>query len=274
MNRTLAALLALAGLANLVTRCTPSAPSTVPLVEGLYRQDAPRGRVQPMDVSVKAPERWETESDQRNRPYHLLVRLFRWPALEPFDVDPARLVVPPAETMRHVATGEYFFTGLTSARVAVQLQAEASDGPGTPPSGMPPRIVAGKNPVILMRHAISVCDLIEVPAEHQMDPLPIRGVVRDRRTGEAIAGAVLSTPSGLNVTTGPAGEFAVDGSFRVADLFTHRVIADGYRGANFGARFLSRDWARELLKTASVEVELTPLRDPVDISRPLRPLDD
>jgi hypothetical protein len=266
----LATALLVAGLANLAESCFPAKdPTGPPPLAAEEIVDAPLGFVSCSGLSTKSIEPWESNWDALHRPYHLLLRVLVWPDLEPFDVDPARLVVPTAETIRHVGPGEYFFGRIAEGRISAKLLTEPIRPGQSHQTINAARSVAQRNPVTLKRHAITTCDLLYFPEEALDETYAVELRVLDQVTGEAIATAGAGRP-GLVCHADQDGRIHFPDPVRVADLFTMRVESPGYRGRDLSARTLDAEGVRAFRETGVIEVRLFP-EETIDTSRPLYP---
>jgi hypothetical protein len=220
--------------------------------------DAPLSRISCDELPLKTPTPAESAADARDRPYHALVRIWSFPAREPLDVPIEMVSVVGANASARVAPGEYLFEDIGLGYTAVSY-GEKRRGAGPPgPGGR--AVFAGRNPLVLARHAITVCDLF-VPDEAKLDETTrFRGVVVDRSDGAPIGGASIRCGD-VTVMTGDDGrfEFAEPVSWR--DVLTRTAVGkDGWRSFFLTSKLLTATWVERVLRTG--EAPFTLVRDP------------
>jgi len=247
-RRTGAALIALA-LGGCARDGTPRAAAIAP------HCDLPLGRITCDALPMTAPLPADMTEDERTRPYHLLVRVFAFPSLAPLDVDPAEVQVRGAGAARRVAAGEYRIDSLASGFVVAGVYRKLGPdrAPSIPlPQGVPAaertEALAVRNPLILARHALTICDLY-VSRDQELDvPADVRGLVVDRETGEPIAGATVAcATSVVTATTAADGTFRFDPPLRWSDwLAGTKIECDGYDAVGMNARTLLSPWVERL----------------------------
>src|SRR5262245_7662306 len=189
--------------------------------------DAPLSRISCDELPLKTPTSAETAADERDRPYHALVRIWSFPAREPMDVPLDLVTVVGANASARVAPGEYLFEDIGIGYTAVTY-GEKRRGAGPPgPGGR--AVLAGRNPCVLARHAITVCDLF-VPDEAKLDETTrLRGVVVDRSDGAPIGGATLRCGD-TTAMTGDDGRFEFEEPVKWRDVLTRTAVGkDGWR---------------------------------------------
>jgi hypothetical protein len=219
--------------------------------------DAPLGRISCEELPTKAAEPEEAAADERDRPYHLLVRVLDFKTLAPVDVDPERLQVYGAEVGRHVGTGEYYFENLAIACTSVVLfDEEEPSAPGPPGPRRRREKAAWRNPVNLARGAITTCDLVAIGPRDLEETLELHGLVQERATLQPIGAATVLCGSQRAVTDGE-GRFAFEQPVTWSDLLhSTGVRCDGY--SPFGVHGLSLPvaWLRRVRDEKSAVFKL------------------
>jgi hypothetical protein len=241
----------LAGLglgALLVAGAAPAvrvaAPDPAPPVAHV---DAPLFRVSCDELPIKSPTPIELQVDERTTPYHALIRVFRFPGLEPLEVPIERVEVRGGENPRRVAPGEFLFTGLplgyTAAIVLDDPDAPTVTDP--PIAGLNPGpgrrrlALATRNPLVLARHAITVCDLF-IPVEARLDETtPLSGVIVDRGDRRPLEGARIRCGDAI-VDTDAEGRFTIAEPVSWRSLLNRTAaMKDGWRPWAVSARGLT-----------------------------------
>jgi hypothetical protein len=238
LARGLALVLVVAAAALVVLRPTrpgAAAPKPEPAVRHV---DAPLGRVACDEVPVKVPDPEELAADERDRPYHLLVRVLEFKTLTPVDVDPARLVVLGAGGVRRVGTGEYYFESLPISYTSVALfDPETPEPAGPPGPRQRPQKAAERNPVHMARGAITTCDLVAIGPHDLEETLDLHGIVQEKATLEPIESATVCCGTQRAVTD-RSGRFAFERPVTWFDVIhATGALCDGY--APFGVRGVS-----------------------------------
>lgn len=245
LARGLALVLLAAAGALVVAR--PFAPRAAAPGSAVRHVDAPLGRVSCDDLPVKVPDPDELAADERDRPYHLLVRVLDFKSLAPIDVDPERLVVRGAEAGRRVGTGEYYFEGLTLSGTSVVLFDPEDPAAPNPAGGLHRREKAAeRNPVHLARGAITTCDLLAIGPHDLEETFELRGTVQERATLRPIEAATVVCGTQRASTDG-SGRFAFEQPVSWSDLLhATGVVREGY--SRFVLRGLSLPvaWLRKL----------------------------
>ena len=268
LARGLALVLVVAAAALVLVR--PSRPGAAPPKPAVRHVDAPLGRVSCDEVPVKTPEPEELAADERDRPYHLLVRVLDFKTLTPIEVDPARLVVLGAGGVRRVGTGEYFFENLPISYTSVVLfDPETPQSPGPPGARERPEKAAERNPVHMARGAITTCDLVAIGPHDLDETIELHGSVQERTTLEPIAAATVLCGAQRSLSDG-AGRFAFERPVTWFDvLHATGVLCDGY--APYGVRGLSLPvpWIRRIREEKEARFFLA--RAPAVAGAPLIP---
>ena len=249
--------------------CTgESEENALPLVEDRVFQNAPLGFVEMEDLSPKSPESWEAKEDELERPYHLLLRIVRWPDLELVDVPPAQLDVIGASGSRRIRPGEYLFSpmanGLTRAQILAPQDPNEPRIPGRKP------ILTERNPIPLARHAITIADLLLVPDEEKQKTCDFRGLVVDRTDGRPIPGAIVTVLGGPETSTDEQGRFDFPEPITVEQIFKIQILAGGFHPQFISYRNIGTRWVREFQKTGVAKVRLLRMAT-ADTSRPVNP---
>jgi len=219
--------------------------------------------------------------DERTRPYHALIRVFTFPSLAPLDIDAAEVQVRGGGPARRVAPGEYRVDGIASGFVVagVHRKLEAGRAPLVElPQGTPAvertEALAVRNPLILARHALTVCDLY-VSRDQELDvPADVRGLVVDRETGEPIAGATVACATAVvTATTAADGTFRFDPPLRWSDwLAGTKIERDGYQPTGMNARMLLSMWVHRLELDRTAAFVMTRTKDGAKEGAPRRSL--
>ena len=238
--------LTLAGIA------IPASPGGASVASGerppVRHVDAPLGRISCDELSYKTPNAIEARDDERDRPYFALVRVWSFPDLAPLDVALDRIGVRGASEAARVGPGEYYFSRIALGFTALSLLAENDAGVARG-AGPGRRAIAGRNPLVLARHAITVCD-VYVPDESRLDArTEFRGIVVDRVTGLPLNGAAVVCES-QTVRTDADGKFSFPESvtWRALLQSTTMVGAEGYRQFRMSSLGLSAQWVERLIR--------------------------
>lgn len=284
------------------TRRRSGAAATLPLalalalafaLGGCARDDAPRavaiaphcdlplGRISCDSLPMTAPLPADMADDERTHPYHVLVRVFCFPSLAPLDVDPAEVMVRGGGPARRVAPGEYRIDSLASGFVVAgvyrRLEAGAAPSiqlPQGAPMGERAEALAVRNPLILARHALTVCDLY-VSRDQELDvPADVRGLVVDRETGEPIAGATVACATSIvTATTAADGTFRFDPPLRWSDwLAGTKIERDGWQPTGMNARMLLSMWVDRLKLDRTAAFVMTRTKEGAKDGAPRRTL--
>lgn len=232
--------------------------------------DLPLGRISCDRLPMTAPLPSDMAEDEQTRPYHLLVRVFAFPSLAPLDVDPAEVIVRGGGPARRVAAGEYRIDSIASGFVVAGVHRKLAPGeaPSIPlpqgaPTGERTEALAVRNPLLLARHALTVCDLY-VSRDQELDvPADVRGLVVDRETGEPVAGATVACATSIvTATTAADGTFRFDPPLRWADWLAGTMIQrEGYQPTGMNARMLLSIWVERLKLDRTAAFMLTRAKD-------------
>jgi len=211
------------------------------------RVDAPLLRISCDELPIQAPTPIEAREDQRDRPYHALVRVWSFPSREPLDVPIEQLRLLGALSAARVGNGEYYFGGIEVGHTVVSLIRDAPEDPTARVAGPGRRALAGRNPLVLARHAITVCDLF-VPDESALgESTGLRGLTVDRATGAPLEGAVVRCGDAA-ATSGAEGRFEFGRTVTWAALLKETVVTrDGWHPFQMSAQRLSAAWVDRLL---------------------------
>ncbi|MBM4015666.1 MAG: carboxypeptidase regulatory-like domain-containing protein [Planctomycetes bacterium] len=226
-----AARLALATSCGWLGCSPPPAPAPPP------NCDRPFGRISADHLPIAAPLPADLRQDETEKPYHLLIRTFAFPAGTPLDLDPERIRVLGQPSGRRVAAGEYLFERLpaATANCGVYRQPEAADSPtgnAAPPGGPRTRLepITMRAPLTLARHCTVVCDLHVAVDLAAARPIDLHGVVVDRESGGPVGGATVRLRSrDLELTTSADGSFRFPEPVRWEEVLTGITIEhDGH----------------------------------------------
>jgi hypothetical protein len=219
--------LVVACAALVAVSCAPSAaPSAAPPPPNC---DRPFGRIPADHLPIASALPPDLRQDEQERPYHLLIRTFAFPAGTPLDVEIDSVRVLGQPSGRRVAPGEYLFEQLPSAvaNCGVYRMRPLPDSP----SGMPiqsagprerPEPITMRAPLTLARHCTVVCDLHLATDLASARPFELRGFVVDREDGKGLADATVKLRvTGKTITT------SLDGSFRFDEPVTWEQVLAG-----------------------------------------------
>ncbi len=220
------------------------------------RVDSPLFRISSEELPIKTPTPIEAQEDERERPYHALVRLWRFPALEPLDVPLERIEVRGAACSSRVAPGEYLFSDVSLGYTAAVVFADPTAAPPSPTPGRGRPTLAGRNPLVLARHAITVCDLY-VADEAALDgTTALAGRVVDRAERRPLADATVRCGE-ASASTDSEGRFAFAAPVSWRSLLQSTVIGkDGWRPIAMNARTMTRSTVERLLRDHEIEFAL------------------
>lgn len=231
--------------------------------------DRPLGRIDCDQLPIAGPLPADLAADDRDRPYHLLVRTWSFPRIAPLDVEVESVRVLGAASGRRIAPGEYLFERLGSAQVNCgyyRQREPAAPVPGVPAPTGPARDrmepIATRVALPLARHATTVCDLYVPTDVEAAAPIEFRGIVLDRETGGPIAGATVKLrASGAEVSTGSDGTFRFDEPLAWSTLLQGTTVEKpGWFGAGINQRSLLSLWIERLQLDGVAAFALSPDR--------------
>jgi hypothetical protein len=217
--------------------------------------DAPLLRIACDELPIRTPTQLEAQDDERDRPYHALVRVWSFPSRRPLDVPLENLRLLGAETSARVAPAEYAFTSITVGYTNVALL-DAAAGPRPPGPGR--RTLAGRNPLVLARHAWTVCDLFVVEEERLDETTTFRGLVVDRTDSSPLAGVAIACGA-RTIETDAEGRFTFPEQVPWRDLLSKTLVKkDGYRLFVMNPVVLSTPWVDRILTDGEAVFALSP----------------
>jgi hypothetical protein len=246
LARGLALVLVAAAGALVVVRSSRPRTAAAPAIAARH-VDAPLGRISCDDLPVKTPEPDEIADDEKNRPYHLLVRVHDFKTLALIDVDPARLVVRGAEGGARVGVGEYYFQNLPLSYTAVVLF-DPDDAAGPQPLGPNGRRVksAERNPVEMARGAITTCDLIVIGVHDLEETVEVTALVQQRTNLQPLEGATVVCGT-QRVRTDASGRAGFAQPVTWNDLLNSAgAVCEGFEVSSVNGLSLPLAWIRRV----------------------------
>ncbi len=194
--------------------------------------DLPLGEISCDRVAIQSPLRRDATEDERLAPNHCLVRLFSFPSLAPLDLPLESVELRGAVGGRRVGSGEYLFEQIPISYTSVAVHRLASEPAVDPPIQQPstrpgrrrPEPIASRNPLVLARHATTLCDLYvaeSMPPEATVD---LHGIVIDRLTAKPIEGATVRCGDGASAVIATTG---ADGHYRFPAPLPWNLVLDG-----------------------------------------------